>query len=408
MGESAYVRNPAAIPGAKKPSSINLRFDVPLLISVVCLIIIGLLMVYSASMEISLRGEKSASYMLQRQVMWALLGLGVALAISQVNYHHLIRFALPLMGITLFLLFVVLWVNDGSSPNRTLLGGSVQPSELAKIVIIIYLSVWLNSKKDQITSISFGLVPMVTILGLTAGLILLEPDISAAGTVIIIGMLLFIISGGELRQLLLVVPAALIAGGFVVLISSTGQQRLGDYFAGLRDPIDASYHVQRAMEAVARGGLFGVGLGKGLTKFTGLPVPWTDSIFAVIAEETGILGAGVVVALFVIVLWRGFSIARKAPDFFGALLASGMTTWLLVEAIINIGVMVNLVPFAGNALPFVSFGGSNLVTSLVGVGIMMSVSRQGEEESQVGRRTFSAVINLRGRNGRRSVPRHGR
>lgn len=409
MGDAAFVRNQANPQAGQKPHSLRLHFDVPLLITVACLIVIGLLMVYSSSWNYSIRKFQVPSYLLQRQLIWVGVGLVVALVISLINYRVLLRLGLPMMAVTLFLLFIVLWVNDGSGPSRTLLGGSVQPSELAKIVMVIYLSVWLNSKKEQISDIFFGLFPMMSILGITGGLILLEPDISAAGTIVILGLIMFFLSGGELRQLVLVFLVVIILGALVVSISHTGQQRIGDYIAGLVNPEQASYHVQRAMEAVVRGGLFGVGIGKGITKFTGLPVPWTDSIFAVIAEETGLLGAALVIVLYVVLLWRGMTIASKAPDFFGKILASGMSMWIVLEAIINIGVMVNLVPFAGNALPFVSFGGSNMVTSLVAVGILMSISRAtADQQSDPEGRSYSAAINLRWRNGRRSVSRASR
>ncbi len=163
------------------------------------------------------------------------------------------------------------------------------------------------------------------------------------------------------------------------------------------------------MEAVVRGGLFGVGIGKGTTKFTGLPVPWTDSIFAVIAEETGLIGAVLVIALYLVLLWRGLKIAQRAPDGLGFLLASGVTIWITLEALINIGVMVNIIPFAGNALPLMSAGGSSMTMTLAGIGILINVSRtNGRRSSTKEGRTFGAVIDLRRRDWRRSVPRNRR
>ncbi|TLN01959.1 putative lipid II flippase FtsW, partial [bacterium] len=158
------------------------------------------------------------------------------------------------------------------------------------------------------------------------------------------------------------------------------------------------------LESVVRGGVFGVGIGRGATKFTGLPVAHTDSIFAVIAEETGLLGAAGVIILFMIVLWRGLTIAKRAPDLLGKLLASGCTLWIVLEATINMAVMVNLLPFAGNALPFISAGGSSLTMCLAAIGLIMSVARVSNREStsQQGR-PFSAVVDMRRRNGRRSV-----
>jgi cell division protein FtsW len=188
---------------------------------------------------------------------------------------------------------------------------------------------------------------MMFMLGVTGGLIMLEPDISAAATIVMLGGILFFLANGELRQIILVIVAACLVGWLVVTVTDTGRERFLDYANGLQDPQNASYHVQRSMEAVVRGGVFGVGIGRGTTKFTGLPVPWTDSIFAVIAEETGLVGSVIVVTLYIALLWRGLSIAQRAPDMFGRLLAGGITIWIAMEAMINIGVMVNLIPSPG-------------------------------------------------------------
>jgi cell division protein FtsW len=193
----------------------------------------------------------------------------------------------------------------------------------------------------------------------------------------------------------------------VIQFSSTGQQRLGDFIAGIKDPTQASYHVLRSFEAIVQGGFFGVGLGNSQSKLTGLPVPPTDSIFAVIVEELGLVGAIVLIALYAMLIWRGMVIARRAPDMLGTLLASGLVLWIGLEALINMAVMVGLMPFAGNALPFISAGGSNLIVTLAAVGILLNISRQRGELTQTDDdwRSFGAVVDLRWRNGRRSVSR---
>jgi len=206
---------------------------------------------------------------------------------------------------------------------------------------------------------------------------------------------------------LLIVAA--IVGVLVVVISPTGQNRVGTYMDGIKDPTQASYHVRRSFEAVVKGGWFGVGIGRATTKMTGLPVPPTDSIFAVIAEELGLLGAAGTVILYALLVWRGLRIAEKAPDMLGSMLAAGLTLWIATEALINMLVMVGLLPFAGNALPFISAGGSNLTASLVAIGILLNVSRQsvsGNESEEW--RNLGATLDLRGRNRRRSISRVGR
>jgi cell division protein FtsW len=197
-------------------------------------------------------------------------------------------------------------------------------------------------------------------------------------------------------------------GWVIVQFSATGQDRVATFLAGLENPTHASYHVQRSLEAVIKGGVFGVGLGQADTKLTGLPFAPTDSIFAVVAEELGLFGTILLMSLYAALIWRGLVIARRAPDMLGTLLASGVTFWIGMEALINMAVMVGLMPFAGNALPFISAGGSNLVSTLAAVGIMLNISRQSGETVKTEEndwRSFGAVVDLRRGNGRRSVSR---
>jgi cell division protein FtsW len=193
-----------------------------------------------------------------------------------------------------------------------------------------------------------------------------------------------------------------------VQFSETGQDRVDSFLAGLQDPTNASYHVQRSFEAVIKGGFFGVGLGQADTKLTGLPFAPTDSIFAVVVEELGLFGSMLLMGMYAALVWRGLVIARRAPDMLGTLLASGVTFWIGMEALINMAVMVGLMPFAGNALPFISAGGSNLIATLSAVGIMLNISRQSGESAKIEEndwRSFGAVIDLRRGNGRRGVSR---
>jgi len=211
-----------------------------------------------------------------------------------------------------------------------------------------------------------------------------------------------------MRQIVALALGAIIVGFFVVYMNRTGSSRLADYMAGLENPTMGSYHVRRAFGAFASGGWFGVGLGNANAKLTGLPVAPTDSIFAVIGEETGVVGAASLVCLYLVLLWRGLAIARRAPDPMGALLAAGLSLWIVLEAFINMAVMINLLPFAGNALPFISAGGSSLVTTLAAVGIVMNVSRLSEAGSRSQKDgehggLFHAVVDLRRRDGRRRV-----
>ncbi len=383
--------------------------DMPLVLTVIGLLVFGLIMLYSASFDFSFKEYGSSSYMFARQIKWMALGIGVAFFVSLFDYHHWRRLVVFAMLGTIGLLITVLFINEiRLGASRTLLNGSYQPSELAKLVAVIYLSVWLYAKRQFLHDVSFGLIPLGVILGIIGGLIYLQPDLSAAGTVLILGGLLFFLAGADLRQIVFLLVLAVIIGWFVVQFSATGQDRVGSFLAGLKDPTNASYHVQRSFEAIIKGSIFGVGLGQADTKLTGLPFAPTDSIFAVVAEELGLFGSVLLMSLYAVLIWRGLVIARRAPDMLGTLLAAGVTFWVGIEALINMAVMVGLMPFAGNALPFISAGGSNLVSTLCAIGIMLNISRQSGESVKVeedGWRSFGAVIDLRRGNGRRGVSR---
>jgi cell division protein FtsW len=383
--------------------------DIPLILAVVALVVFGLIMLYSASFDFSFNEFGSPTYMFSRQVRWLGVGILLAFGFSLVDYHHWRNVVVFAMLGTIALLIIVLFINEiRLGASRSLYEGSYQPSEVAKLISIIYIAVWLYAKRDFLHDISLGLIPLGFILGIIGGLIYLQPDLSAAGTVLVLGGLLFFLAGADIKQIVFILILAVFMGWVVVQFSATGQDRVTSFVAGLQDPTNASYHVQRSFEAVIKGGFFGVGLGQADTKLTGLPFAPTDSIFAVVAEELGLFGTLLLMSLYTVLVWRGLVIARRAPDMLGTLLASGVTFWIGMEALINMAVMVGLMPFAGNALPFISAGGSNLVSTLSAIGIILNISRQSSEnpkKEENERRSFGAVVDLRRGNGRRSVPR---
>jgi cell division protein FtsW len=411
FGDTAVVSNPSPAPADPSVRRLGGAVDFPLLLIMITFLVFGLLMVFSASWDFSYASyQGDAMHMFNRQVLWMILGVLIALLLSRLDYHHWRRLSVPVMLVTIVLLSLVLFLNDERlGAVRTIFGGSVQPSELAKVITVIYLSVWMHSKREQLHDIQWGLIPLAVILGIIGGLIYIQPDLSAAATVFMLGGLLFFLGGGDLKQIIFLLIIAIVVGVLVVQVSATGQERVGTYINGIKDPTMASYHVRRSFEAIVKGGWFGVGIGRANTKLTGLPVPPTDSIFAVIAEELGLVGAAGTVLLYILLIWRGLRIADKAPDLLGSLLASGLTFWIAMEAIINMLVMVGLLPFAGNALPFISSGGSNLVASLTAIGILMNVSRQIEPQAETDEwRNFGATTDLRGRNRRRGLSRVSR
>jgi cell division protein FtsW len=413
MGIGTFVKdNPraAVTPVRHKRTSTG---DLVLIAAVFALCIFGLLMQYSASTDFSLLNYGSATYMFNKQLIFMVSGIFIAFVVSRIDYHQWRRWSLPLMGLTVVMLVAILFIKDvRNGAVRTFFGGSVQPSELAKLALILYLSVWLYAKRDYFHDIQLGLIPLGVILGGIAGLIYVEPDLSATITIFLLGGLLFFLAGGDLRQIVLFVLAALVAGWVVVQFSSTGRARLASYLAGLKDPLKSSDHVLWSLEAVYKGRIFGVGIGNATTKLIGLPFSATDSVFAVVVEELGLFGALGLISLYGILLWRGLVIASRAPDLLGSVMAAGLTFWIVIEAVINMSMIIGLMPVAGNALPFISAGGSNLISSLTAIGILLSISRQSGQKAPAAeseeRRSYGASVDLRRRDGRRSVSRASR
>jgi cell division protein FtsW len=369
------------------------------------LLIAGLLFVYTASYDPSLRVYKNSWAILMRQVIFIVAGIGVAVFMNYFDYHRLKHVVVWLMGGTIAALILVLIIGTfQQGAVRTLIGASVQPSELAKLATVVYLAVWLFSKQERMHDIYIGLVPMGIMLGVLAGLIFKQPDISAVLTIVMIGVMMFFLAGGKLPQILLMLVVVGLAGLLVIQVSTTASQRIAEYERGWVDPLKGSTHVARSFAAFTNGGWVGVGIGQGKVKVTGLPVPHTDSIFAVAGEETGVLGATLLVGLYTIFLWRGLTIARRAPDLLGSLLAGGLTLWIAWEAFVNMAVMLNILPFAGNALPLISYGGSSMLTTMCAVGILLNISRLSVKNQDDNGRFFGTLVDLRWRDWRRSIP----
>jgi cell division protein FtsW len=410
MGDGAPMSISRDLPNSRKNNQtawrpLRLGVDIWLILAAFTLLIFGLLMVYSASTDYSLvvLGE-APSYMFRRQLLFAIGGLVLAAILTWLDYHVYKKLAIPIIIVTIIGLASVLIVNEViNNAARTIFQGSGQPSEAAKLAVVIYLAVWLYARREQLSSVSFGLLPLSIILGMIGGLILLQPDLSATATIFIIGGIMFFLAGGDIRQIVLFLVVGIIVGWVVFRFHPTGSQRLAEYLISIRDLTQAPLHLSRSLEALVKGSWFGVGIGRADTKLTGLPVPPTDSIFAVIGEEVGILGSSFVVILNLILLWRGLKIAQFAPDGLGRLMAAGLSIWLALEAFINMAVIVGLVPFAGNALPFISYGGSNLLVSLAAIGILLNISRVSSRSLEKEERSINAVIDLRRRDRRWGV-----
>lgn len=360
----------------KVHSGIKFRFDYWLFLTIAGLIILGMLMVFSTTFDYGLRFWDDSTYYLRRQSMALGLGLLALVIIMQFDYHVLRRFSVLLLGGTILGLVIVLFFGEAIfGAQRGFYEGSYQPSEVAKIAMILYITHWLSTKGERIKNITYGLLPFSIIVGTVCALIVQQPDLSTAGLIALVSFTIFFIAGADWRQFAV---AGLIGGAvFIVLINALphAAARVDAYTAALQDPNQASWHVQQSLVALGRGGWFGVGLGASTQKFGALPTAHTDSVFAVIGEELGLLGTLSVIILLAMLVWRGFRVAKNARDSYGALLAIGITTWFAYQALINIAVITAVIPFTGMPLPFISYGGSSLAISLVGAGILLNISR---------------------------------
>ena len=392
-------------PKVKNSAVKGFTVDIPLVLALISLLVIGLMMVYSTDLDASLRMLKEPGYLFQRQVMWVALGLALMIFLTFFDYHNFEKLVVPFAIVVISLLIAVLVRNEVQfNSSRALFNGSVQPGELAKLAVILYLSVWLSKRNyEQLADFKSGLISLLIILAGVAVLILFQPDISAAVTILALGVMMFFLGGGSWKHIALLGGIGGVVALLAITFYTTGRVRIADYLNGLQDPTMGSYHMRRSFESVIKGGLFGVGLGNANTKYTGLPLPHTDSIFAVLAEETGLFGSFILIGLYIVLIWRGFKIAQKAPDRLGSLMAFGLTGWIVIEALLNIAVVVGLFPIAGNALPFISSGGSSMVTALGAVGIILNISRQGAGLKIQERSQTSATVDLRRRDWRRSV-----
>ena len=389
--------------GAKRARvSTQLLIDVPLLIVIIVLLVFGLLMLYSSSWWYSLQYFDSGTYILFRQIRWVIAGLFAMGILSLFDYHKLQYFIpwgmLLILAVLLFVLIDVGNIGSSTGYTRTITdGGSGQPSEFAKVAVILYLAMFLSNRQENLGSLAKGTFPAMVVIGIPTLLVFLQPDISAALTIAVIGGVMLYISGGNMKHIAVIIFLLIIFGfGGYFFFDKVGT-RIEEYIAGILNPTGASYHIRRAYNAILNGGIFGVGIGKGKAKLTGLPFAWTDSIFAVILEETGLVGGIFVIGLYTCILWRGFEIFKKAPDTFGKTLSAGITLWIFMEAALNICVILNIMPFAGNALPLVSLGGSSMLCTMVGLGILLNISRVSAiENAKKGKNEPDAIVNMRG------------
>ena len=349
--------------------------DYWLLVAVVLLVVLGLIMVYSATFTM----RTDSFYFLKQQILWVIIGGFILSVTARFDYRLLRKWALPIMAAAILLLVGVLLIGQVSGGSQAwFLNGRVQPSEVAKVAFIVYSAAWLASKGEKVKDVTYGLVPYAIMVGIITGLILVQPDLGTALLMVFIAGAMFFSAGAELSQLLVV----LITGGPVlalIILKSGHTDRLGVFMDPLADPQGAGYQMHGILAALRSGGFFGRGLGASELKFIPPWVHHTDTIFPLIGEELGLAGCLLVIGLFSIIAYRALHISLRAPDDFGAFVALGVACWITIQALIHMAVNTNTLPFTGLTLPFVSYGGSSLVSLMLGVGLLLNVSRAGQE-----------------------------
>lgn len=375
IDDDAFLR-----PGAERKLTFWRTLDVPILVVTGMLLALGMVMVFSATFNWSLVEFGAETAVLMNHIRNVIIGVAAMLIFALLDLRIVRRFAVVIMLMAIsFLISVLLFGDDTFGARRALINGRFQPGEFSELATVIYMAAWLGSKNMRVRSVAFGLIPFVVLVSIIAGLVIAQPDLSTAAVILITSGMMFFLAGADIRQIAISIVAVAV---FVIIVStfqllpSYAVDRVESYVAGISDLTKTSYHTQQAIISLRYGGWAGLGLGEGEGKFLALPAPHTDSIFAVIGEELGVIGAGVVILLYMIFIFRGFQIARRAGDAFGALLAAGITLWISVKALLNIAVMTALVPPSGLPLPFISFGGSSMVVLLVGVGLLLAIQRE--------------------------------
>jgi cell division protein FtsW len=350
-----------------------------LLAIVLTLVMFGAVMIFSATTGMAAGASVGGNPYLVRQLIFVVAGFVGLVVAMHFDYHRYRLLALPGMVVVTGLLVAVLVVGqevNGAQAWFDLGPIQFQPSELAKPVIIAYLAGWLCTRGAQVQSFSYGLLQFVLVMGVVIGLVMLEPDLGTAILLTTVGLSIFFVGGAQLVHFF----GLLLAGGGAFLALALSEAYRRERLLAFLDPESnlqaTGWHLLQARLAFGSGGLFGVGLGESRQKFTWLPAPHNDAIFAIIGEELGLVGCVFVLGLFVLLGYRGYRIARRAPDQFGMLIGVGVTTWLIYQAVFNIGGITAAIPFTGITLPFVSYGGSSLVISMTAIGMLLNVSRQ--------------------------------
>ncbi len=372
-----------------------------LILAIAALVVVGLLAVYSAGFPIGQADYGDTNYFVARHAVYGVMGLLAMSIFMQVDYHRLRHLTIIMMFVALAALLAVLIPGIGIEQNgarRWLSLGPLpplQPSEFAKLAIIVYIAFWLASRGDDVKRFSMGFLPFALMVSLVASLVIVEPDMGTTIIILLTTSTLFFVAGASLTHLgLLVIGGGLITTA-LVWIADYRWQRIVDFFGSGDDPQGSEYHVRQLLIGLGSGGPTGIGWGESRQKFFYIPGSHTDGVFAIIGEELGFIGAVAVIALFAFFVYRGLRAVLHSPDRFGALIGVGIVSWIAYQALINVGGITRSIPLTGVPLPFISYGGSALMATLMGVGILLSVSRYGRDKGYAERQAARGGWKLR-------------
>ncbi len=352
--------------------------DVPFLLLTLLLVAIGVIMMFSASYARAYFKEGSSTYYFARQGGFALAGIAVMWAVSWVNYQLWRRLSVPIMAVSIVLLILVVLIGSaggGATRWLVLFGIRFQPSELAKLAVVLCFAAMISFYRDRMQTFRYGVLPFAAILVVIAGLLILQPHLSATIIILATGAVMMFLGGTRLRWFAIGLVA--VGLGMYVAVSVLGYA--GDRITAWLDPFadqsDNGYQIVQSLYAIGSGGVMGLGLGRSRQKYLYLPEEHNDYLFPIVCEELGFVGAMLVLLLFALLIFRGYWIALHARDRFGSLVAAGLTTLLLLQVFLNVGVVTNLLPATGISLPFFSYGGTALLVQLAEMGIILNISR---------------------------------
>ncbi|MEA3450209.1 MAG: putative lipid II flippase FtsW [Patescibacteria group bacterium] len=358
--------------------------DFLLLITIFLLLIFGLIFLSSASSVFSYVKFGDAYHFFKNQVINLILGIVVFWFFIQIDYREWRKYAFGFLIFSVFLLILVFIPGLSAAWGKSrswidIFGFSLQPSEFVKLSFLLYLSAWLEARKEELSEVEAGIGPFVAVLGVIALFMIMQPDVGTLSIVTITALIVYYIGGGKIKHIIAIVLIGIVAFGFMVQVRPYQLNRFKCMMDPQFDPQGVCYQVNQSLIAVGSGGIFGRGIGDSRQKFMYLPEVSGDSIYAIIAEESGLIMSVILVLLFIFLFFRGYMIAKKAPDDFGRILAIGIVSWISVQAIINIGGVINLMPMTGVPLPFISYGGSAILSVMAASGILVNISRQTKE-----------------------------